>query len=452
MAREESRRLAPYGRLRAVAQAAARLARAGAAVAAELARRVRRYAWPSAAGRRNSAYLRDRLIALPLLAVVAFGAFGWAYAGVRGDSTAVRDRLAPALVDLADARASLLIAQGEAEADLDEGRAAELSGLSERYRTRVARATQSLNQVMRSGALTVAEEQELRVVSALVVDYTGWVGRAQGHATDPVLRKAELTYAHSMLCSAQEADEAEEAGGNGTRENRASGNGESGNGTRETKASPNGESGNRTRGNETRGNGADRYPPCRPGTGSSATSIVDRVSGLEWRLRDRLAARAAWGPGALAAAAVAGLAFVLLAAGLWRTVSFLRRRFRIRLSIPLAVAALPLLAVPLLTVDALLAQHAQGRAVPVADALVARTSPEIETRAEERPFAGPDPRAIDVLASRVDTGLADGRLAFLDWTAPFVLPAGLATAGLTGGALHAYRREYLLVGRPGSAS
>jgi hypothetical protein len=382
-----------------------RSARAARAVAAELAGRVWRYAWPSATDRRNRAYLRDRLVALPLLAVVAFGAFGWAYTDVRGDSASIRDRMAPALVDLADAKASLLIAQSEAEKSLDEGRAGELSGLSERYRTRSARAAQSLNQVTRSGALTVAEEQELRVVSALVVDYTGWIARAQGHATAPVLREAELTYARSMLCS----------------------------------------------GPLTVADREDRYPPCPPGTGPAATSIVDRVTGLERQLRERFVDRAAWGAGVIAAAVVSGLAFGLLAAGLWRTISFLRRRFRIRLSVPLAVAALPMLAVPLLTADALLAQHAQGEAVVLAQALAERTSPETETVAEERPFDGPDPQAIEVLESRIDDGLADGRLAFLDGVAPFVFPAGLVAAALAGGALHTYRREYLVVLRPGAA-
>ncbi|NSL42801.1 hypothetical protein HO151_00880, partial [Streptomyces sp. 8P21H-1] len=130
----------------------------------------------------------------------------------------------------------------------------------------------------------------------------------------------------------------------------------------------------------------------------------------------------------------------------------LRRRFRIRLSIPLAVAALPLLAVPLLTADALLAQRAQARSAPLADALAERTSPETETIAEERPFDGPDPRAVGVLESRIDGTLSDGRLPFLDGAAPFVLPVGLAGAGLVGGALHAYRREYLVVARPGAVA
>ncbi|WP_330268686.1 hypothetical protein [Streptomyces griseorubiginosus] len=405
MARQENRRLAPDGRPRVLAQDTLRLARAGAAVTAEVARRVRRYAWPSTAGRPNRGYLRDRLVALPLLAVVAFGALGWAYAGARGDSAYLRDRAAPALVDLADARASLLIAQGEAERNLDEGRAAELSGLSDRYRTRIARATQSLNQVTRSGALTVAEEQELRVVSALVVDYTSRIGRAQGHAGDPVLRDAELSYARSMLCS------------------------------QATVA---------TRGNP--------YPECPAATGSAATSIVDRVTGLEGRLRERLADRAAWGAGGITAVVVAALALGLLAAGLWRTVAFLRRRFRIRLSIPLAAAALPLLTVPFLTADALLALHAQHETVLGANVLAERTSPTIEMIAEERPFSGPNPRAVETLRARIDEDLADGRLAALDGIAPFVFPAGLLAAAVIAGTLHGYRREYLVVTRPGAVA
>lgn len=242
-------------------------------------------------------------------------------------------------------------------------------------------------------------------MSALVVDYTGWIGRAQGHATDAVLRDAELTYARSMLCSQPVA-----------------------------------------------ATGRNPYPACPAATGSAATSIVDRVTGLEGRLRDRLADRAAWGTGAIAAAVIAVLALALLAAGLWRTVSFLRSRFRIRLSIPLAVAALVLLAVPFLTVDALLALDAQQDTVPLADALAERTSPQTETVAEERPFAGPEPQAIETLRARIDENLAHGRLALLDGLAPFVFPAGLAAAAVIAGALHAYRREYLVVTRPGAVA
>lgn len=380
-------------------------ARAARAVAVQMARRVRRYVWPTADGTRNRLFLRDRLVALPLLAVVGFGAFGWAHTEVRDDSAFVRDRLAPALVGLADARASLFIAQGAAEENIGEGRAVGIGGLGDRYRTRVTRATQSLNQVISSGALTVAEEQELRVVSALLVGYTGYIGQAQEHAEDQVLRKAALAYARSMLCSTSLVPAA----------------------------------------------GHGRYPSCRATTGSSATAIVDRVSGLERELRGRLADRAVWGGRVLAAAVVCGLALALFAVGIWRTLDFLRHRFRIRLSVPLAAAALPLLALPLLTADALLATRAQHDTLPMADTLAERTTPDTEAAAEEHPFAAPDPQAVEVLADRIDDALADGRLAFLDGVGPYLVPAGLAAAGLVGGALHTYRREYLVVARPGAA-
>ncbi|WSQ12466.1 hypothetical protein OG604_34490 [Streptomyces sp. NBC_01231] len=379
------------------------------AVAVQIGRLVRRCLWPTADGVRNRVFLRDRLVALPLLAVVGFSAFGWAHAEVRGDSAFVRDRLTPALVGLADARTSLFIAQGAAEKNIGEGRAAGIGGLGDRYRTRVTRATQSLNQVISSGALTVAEEQELRVVSALLVGYTGYIGQAQEPTRDEIgdemLREAVLAYARSMLCSTRLAPAA----------------------------------------------GGGHYPSCEATTGSSATAIVDRVSALERTLRERLADRAVWGGRVLAAAVVSALALALFAVGLWRTLDFLHHRFRIRLSVPLAAAALPLLALPLLTVDAVLAQRAQNDALPVADTLAERTSPDTEAVAEEHPFATPDPQAVEVLADRIDDGLAEGRLAFLDGVGPFVIPAGLATAGLVGGALHTYRREYLVVARPGGA-
>ncbi|OAH15205.1 hypothetical protein [Streptomyces jeddahensis] len=411
---------------RRVLQAADTVGAIGA-VGAEMGRRLWRYAWPSPAVRSNRAYLRDRLIALPLLSVIAFGAFGWAYADVRGDSAYLRDHIAPALVDLADARVSLQIAQGEAGRDLlDEDGAVELSGLSERYRTRMSRATQSLSQVGQHGALTVSEQQNLSVISGLLLGYSDWINQAQADG-DRTLRKAELTYAQSMLCDTGRAD--------------ATGPGyDAGDGT-------GGDAGDST-GDDT------PYPECRRSTGSAATAttIVDRISALEQRLRGRLEARAAWGGGVLAALAVSAVAFVLLAVGLVRTVVFLRHRFRIRLSLPLVVAALPLAAVPLLAADAVLAYDAQQQVVPSADVLSDRTSPDTEVRAEDQWGGRPDPLAIGALESSVNGELAAGRLSFLDGVAPFVMPVGVVGAAVIGGALHTYRREYLLLARPGAAS
>ncbi|MEU8957477.1 hypothetical protein AB0C93_24590 [Streptomyces sp. NPDC048518] len=390
-------------------------------LAAVTLRALRQYLWPAplTPRLRNRRYLRERLIALPLLTVVAAAAFGWAYADIRTDSTALRDSFAPALVGLAEAETSLRIADREAGESLDAGEAVQLSGLSKRYSTRTTRAVQRLNQVARSGALTTAERQELDVVSGLVVDYGTWITFAQNNVADPTLRNAGLSYARSMLCPEPEPEP----------------------------ASTTGESA-----------GADGgYPPCGTGTGtgsrsrSDATAVVDRISALEDHLRDRLTERAALGAPVIAAAVVAALALVLLVRGLWHTQLFLRRRLRLHLSVPLLVAALPLLGVPFLTVDAVLAHRAQQRVVAVAGDLIGKTSPAIESAAEERPFGSRPRLLIASLDARARHDLAAGRLASLDGAAPWVTPAGLLGAALTGATLHAYRREYVLVSRSGAA-
>ncbi|WP_051819720.1 hypothetical protein [Streptomyces sp. NRRL S-920] len=377
-------------------------------VATDALRRLRRSLWPVPLSRRprNHAYVRERMIALPLLAVVASVAFGWAYAEIRADSAALRGSYTPALGDLADAEMSLRIADREAEKSLAAGESVRLSGIGKRYLTRTTRATQSLNQVARSGALSTAERQELDVVSGLVADYGNWIVFAQNHVGDPALRDAGLSYARSMLCTPPAPP-------------------------RET--------------------GPGGYPPCEPGTGSDATAVVDRISALETSLRDRLAGRAALGGGVCGAAAVAAIALALLSLGLWRTQVFLHHRFHLRVSVPLLAAALPLLAVPFLTADAVLAHRAQQRVVATAGALSRATSPAIESTADERPFADPDPRLIASLDARADRDLAEGRLSSLDGAAPWVAPVGLLTAGLIYATLHAYRREYVLISRSGAA-
>ncbi|MEV0120844.1 hypothetical protein AB0I16_04670 [Streptomyces sp. NPDC050703] len=370
--------------------------------------RLRAHLWPARPTEhlRNRVYLRERMIALPLLAVVAALATGWAYGEVRADSAALRGSHTPALGDLADAEMSLRIADREAALSLGAGESVRLSGIGRRYLTRTTRATQSLNQVARSGALTTAERQELDVVSGLVADYGNWIAFAQNNAGDPVLRDTGLGYARSMLCTAPAAPPRTAPGG---------------------------------------------FPPCEPRTGSDATTVVDRISALENSLRGRVADRARTGPGVTAAAAVAGAALALLAVGLWRTQVFLHHRFHLRVSLPLAAAALPLLAVPFLTADAVLAQRAQQRVVTAARELSERTSPAVESRADAHPRARPDPRLIGTLESRARRDLARGRLPALDGAAPWVAPTGLLCAALIYATLHGYRREYVHIARPGAA-
>ncbi|MFI1679067.1 hypothetical protein [Streptomyces sp. NPDC020607] len=387
--------------------------RAAPPLATDALRALRRYVWPVplAEHPRNRQYLRDRLVALPLLTVVAAVAFGWAYADVREDSATLRDSFLPALVGLAEAETSLRIADREAAESLAAGQAVQLSGLSKRYTTRTTRAVQHLNQVARSGALTTVERQELDVVSGLVVDYGTWITFAQNNVADPTLRDAGLSYARSMLCSTPGPAPAPAGKGD-----------------------------------------ADGYPACRPatGSGSDATAVVDRISSLEDRLRDRLADRAAPGGRVLAAGSFAAVALVLLAFGQWRTQVFVHHRLHLYVSVPLLVAALPLLAVPFLTTDAVLAHRAQQHVVSTAAEIAERTTPAIESTVDEKPFGDPHPLLIRHLDGRARHDLAAGRLSSLDGVAPWVMPAGLFSAALTAVTLHAYRREYVLITRPGA--
>ncbi|MVO86034.1 hypothetical protein GPA10_15040 [Streptomyces sp. p1417] len=352
---------------------------------------VRFWQWvwtPGGRGSRNHAYLRERLVVLPLLTALAFTPFAWAYSSVRGGAAYVQERVAPALGNLAEARVSLQIADQEASDSLRAGRAVELSGLSERYRILSTRATQRLNQVARGGALSMAERQDLDVVAGLVADYGTWTAWAQANADDPALRKAALAYARSILCSAREKPSTS--------------------------------------------SGPDEHLGCRHNTGSDATAVVDRVTALERALQKRLASRVAVGADVLAAFLVSGVAFLLLVRGYWRTQVFLHRRFRLHASLPLLGAAVPLLALPLLAVDAVLVQRAQSDATATARALSGRTTPADKSTAE-----------IADLEDSVDRELAEGRLAYLDGVSVWVLPAGLLSAAVTGGTLHAYRREYV---------
>ncbi|MEV3859932.1 hypothetical protein AB0J38_37195 [Streptomyces sp. NPDC050095] len=373
---------------------------------------LRRVLWPPAARAhghpRNRSYLRDRLIALPLLAVVGFAALGWAYTDVRDDSTYIRTQLAPALGDLADARISLLIAQREAEVSLDAGDAVGLSGLGPRYAARTGAAAQDIARLSRGGAFGEAQRQELDVVSGLIDGYEEWIAWARTNVATPALRKAGLAYAQSMLCSGASAAPATD------------------------RDAP--------------------YPPCEAERGTDATTVVDRIAALERDLHDRLADRAALGPDVLAATALALLSFTLLAVGLWRTHFFLRRRMRIRASVPLLAAALPLLLVPWAVADGVRAWVAQRDAVPYADVLAEQASPRTEVALDEDPLATPAPAAIHPATARMEHTVGQGQLGGIGAVAGWVAPAGLLAAGVTGGALYAYRREYLAVGRGGAGS
>ncbi|MEU7202215.1 hypothetical protein [Streptomyces sp. NPDC045470] len=174
-------------------------------------RRPVRALWHRSAGRDARGGLRptgkflfSRMVMLPALMFTVLALAGTAYFDVHRRTEELRDRYAPALVDLAHARVSLVLAQQEAEQRLgtgDDGPPPQtaLVGLGERYPSLVTKASQSLNNVVQTGALSRAQEQVVRVVSGLVSAYDGWIDWAGGHHDSAPLRRAGMDYAADLL-------------------------------------------------------------------------------------------------------------------------------------------------------------------------------------------------------------------------------------------------------------
>ncbi|MFH9425069.1 hypothetical protein [Streptomyces sp. NPDC017529] len=144
------------------------------------------------------------MLLLPAVAFAVLALAGTAYFDVHGRTEELRDRYAPTLVDLAHARVALTLAQQEAEQRLGAGsgeplRQTGLVGLGERYPALLTEASQSLNNTVQAGALDTAQEQEVRVLSGLVVAYDDWVNWANSHHTSRPLRKAGMDYAKGLL-------------------------------------------------------------------------------------------------------------------------------------------------------------------------------------------------------------------------------------------------------------
>lgn len=242
-------------------------------------------------GRPTAAFLRRRMLVLPALAVVALALSAAAYGDVHSRSERLRDRCAPAVVDLAQARISLELAQVQAELRLRTAKQAGFVELGETYRSLLTEASQSLNRVAQSGALHKAQEQELRVVSGLVVAYDDKIAWADRNRLSPLLRNAGVDYADDML----------------------------------------------------RG----KHRTVAQATPQEPISILDRIAELERQLHEENRDLAAWSPLTLAAAAAAALAAALFAFVLVGTSVFLRDRLRL-ISLQLAVAAVPVLLTPVL--------------------------------------------------------------------------------------------------------
>ncbi|MET9556247.1 hypothetical protein [Streptomyces sp. NPDC006645] len=154
--------------------------------------------------RHTAPFLFSRMLLLPALGLTVLALAGTAYLDLHDRTGQLRERYAPAMVELAHARTSLALAHDEATRRLgDNGKnpllQTDLVGLGERYPSLLTEASQSLNNAAQTEALRPAQEQEVRVVSGLVVAYDDWIGWADSHHESKALRTAGLDYARSLL-------------------------------------------------------------------------------------------------------------------------------------------------------------------------------------------------------------------------------------------------------------
>lgn len=159
---------------------------------------------PTGRRRHTAPFLFSRMVLLPALALTVLALAGTAYLDLDGRTEQLRERYAPAMVELAHARTSLELAHREATQRLGEdGREpllqTDLVGLGEKYPSLLTEAAQSLNNAAQTKALRAEQEQEVRVVSGLVVAYDDWIGWAATHHDSGALRTAGLDYAASLL-------------------------------------------------------------------------------------------------------------------------------------------------------------------------------------------------------------------------------------------------------------
>jgi hypothetical protein len=346
-------------------------------------------------GRPTAAFLRRRMLVLPALAVVALALSAAAYSDVHNRTERLRDRCAPALVDLAEARVSLELAQAQATLRLTGKRHAGRVELGETYRSLLTEASQSLNRVAQSRALHKAQEQELRVVSGLVVAYDdklAWAarhtdkgeenegrtkeGEESARATNKLLREAGVEYAAGILGSPKPTGTAAEA------------------------------------------------------TSQEPTAILDRIAELERQLHQETGDLAAWSPLTLAAAAAAALAAALFAFVLVGTCLFLRDRLRL-ISLQLVVASVPVLLTPvLLAVGGAQEHDAQERVRTTVSTL------------EQGPAHRDALRRIESTALDADAAMRAAHPDGWSLTAGVTVPAGGAGAVACGLTLFFYVRPY----------
>ena len=134
------------------------------------------------------------------LTVVVLALSAWSFAATQTTLTTVRDQTAPAVLDVASARAALMQAHSAAvNSFVHQG--AQLVGPGEQYATDLAVAEQDLARAAGDNAGGATGSGELQLLAGLLTTYSGWMSQASTHysVAAPVPYLSDLWYAARSL-------------------------------------------------------------------------------------------------------------------------------------------------------------------------------------------------------------------------------------------------------------
>lgn len=139
------------------------------------------------------------------LTVVVLAMCVWSFAATQSVLSTVRDQTAPAVLDVASARAALMQAHSAAVSSFVH-RGAQLVGPGEQYSTDLSVAEQDLARAAGDNAGGSAGSGELQLIAGLLSTYSGWMSQAGTHLDDAssTLYLTDLWYAARSLYGADQ--------------------------------------------------------------------------------------------------------------------------------------------------------------------------------------------------------------------------------------------------------
>lgn len=143
--------------------------------------------------------LRDCIMLLVGTAIV-FGSCFWSFRSVHATAAGVRDRTAPAILELSMAQAALVEAN-RAAIDSLSSNAIMLAGPGQEFQSQIALAGQNLTQAAEHDMAGDQGRKRLRLVEGMLTSYSGSIGRADVHyrSQHALLGAADLWYSSRLL-------------------------------------------------------------------------------------------------------------------------------------------------------------------------------------------------------------------------------------------------------------